>query len=204
MICDNQIVLASGAIIHANETSHPTLFKSLKGGSGNFGIVTRFDIETFPSTDLWGGIVVYEHASTVDSQVDALVQFTANVHRDPNASLIPLYTYKSEVGVPLIVNSFVYAKPVAYPDAFGAFYALPNVSDSMRFTGLEGLVGELEPEAGLQYVSCLNHPPYILFKNGFEGTLDEYTNCSTVTTSSPSPSPTTRQSSRKQSQSTTA
>ncbi|KAL2794207.1 hypothetical protein BJX66DRAFT_351282 [Aspergillus keveii] len=144
-----EVVLASGTIINANETSHPTLFKALKGGSGNFGIVTRFDIETFPSTNLWGGIVVYNHASTVDSQIDALVQFTANVHKDPNASLIPLYTYKSEVGVPLIVNSLVYAEPVAYPDAFGDFYALPNVSDSMRFTGVEELVGELEPEAGL-------------------------------------------------------
>jgi hypothetical protein len=84
------------------------------------------------------------------------------VHKDPNASLIPLYTYKSEVGVPLIVNSFVYAEPVVYPDAFGDFYALPNVSDSMRFTGVEGLVGELEPEAGLQYVSYLTYLRYIL------------------------------------------
>ncbi|KAL3459884.1 hypothetical protein BJX64DRAFT_193950 [Aspergillus heterothallicus] len=157
-----EIVLASGEILHANETNHATLFKSLKGGSSNFGIVTRIDIETFPSKQIWGGVVVYDHASTVDAQVDALVDFTANVHKDPNASLIPLYTYNSQVGVPVIANSFVYAEPVEYPDAFRRFYAMPNVSDSMRFTGVEGLVGELEPEAGLHNnfftLTFANHP----------------------------------------------
>ncbi|KAL2836147.1 hypothetical protein BJY01DRAFT_222353 [Aspergillus pseudoustus] len=144
-----EIVLASGEILHANETSHAALFKSLKGGSSNFGIVTRIDIETFPSTKVWGGVVAYDHASTVDAQVDALVDFTANVHRDPHASLIPLYTYNSQLGVPIIANSFVYTEPVQYPGAFQKFYGMPNISDSMRLTGVEGLVGELEPEAGL-------------------------------------------------------
>ncbi|KAL2817864.1 hypothetical protein BJX63DRAFT_96152 [Aspergillus granulosus] len=162
-----EIVLASGEILHANETSHAALFKSLKGGSSNFGIVTRIDLETFPSTQLWGGVAVYDYASTVDAQVDALVEFTANVHKDPNASLIPLYTYNSQLGVPVITNSFVYAQPVEFPDAFKAFYSMPNISDSMRLTGVEGLVGELEPEAGLHnnfFTLTFANDPVILKK----------------------------------------
>ena len=43
----SQVVLASGQIVNANSTSHPQLFAALKGGSSNFGIVTRFDMKVF-------------------------------------------------------------------------------------------------------------------------------------------------------------
>jgi hypothetical protein len=111
-------------------------------------------METFPQprNSIWGGIVTYEHDETnVNAQINALVDFTANVKNDPYASLIPLYTYISTMDRPVIVNSLVYTKPFAdpYPDAFKPFYLLPNISDTTRQTDLEGLVGELEPESGL-------------------------------------------------------
>lgn len=80
------------------------------------------------------------------------MRFTNNIRNDPSASLIPIYNYNSQLGVPVIANSLVYTKPEAYPDAFRDFYNMRNISDSMRFTDLEDLTGELEPEAGLQYV----------------------------------------------------
>ncbi|KAL4868119.1 hypothetical protein BDV12DRAFT_186112 [Aspergillus spectabilis] len=144
-----EIVLPTGTITRANKTYNADLFKALKGGSGNFGIVTRFDLEALPQESLWGGIVTYDHVSTVDAQVEALVNFTNLVHLDPSVSLIPLYTYNSQLGFPIIANSLVYTKPIPYPEAFKAFYNLPNISDSTRFTSLEGLVGELEPGGGL-------------------------------------------------------
>ncbi|KAL4774844.1 hypothetical protein BDW60DRAFT_214780 [Aspergillus nidulans var. acristatus] len=156
--CDSvvnfEIVLPNGTLTAANSTHNPRLFRALKGGSGNFGIVTRFDMETFPQprNSIWGGIVTYEHDETnVNAQINALVDFTANVKNDPYASLIPLYTYISTMDRPVIVNSLVYTKPFAdpYPDAFKPFYLLPNISDTTRQTDLEGLVGELEPESGL-------------------------------------------------------
>lgn len=98
--------------------------------------------------------MAYDHASTVSAQIDALVHFTDNIRNDPFASLIPIYNYNSQLGVPVIANSLVYTKPVPYPDAFTDFYNMPNISDSMRFTDLEDLTGELEPGPGLQY-ACL-------------------------------------------------
>lgn len=49
--CDNvinfEVVLASGDIVNANAHENPDLWFALKGGSNNFGVVTRFDLRTF-------------------------------------------------------------------------------------------------------------------------------------------------------------
>lgn len=54
-----EVVLASGAVVTASATSNPDLWRSLKGGGSNFGIVTRFVIRTFPCRDIWAGWAFY-------------------------------------------------------------------------------------------------------------------------------------------------
>ena len=50
--CDNvykyEVVLADGSVVEASADENADLHKALRGGGGpNFGIVTRFDFETF-------------------------------------------------------------------------------------------------------------------------------------------------------------
>ena len=54
-----EVVLAPGKLVNANATSHPDLFKALKGGTNNFGLVTRIDFNTVPISKILGGSVVY-------------------------------------------------------------------------------------------------------------------------------------------------
>lgn len=52
-------MLADGQIVEANAESNPDLWYALKGGSNNFGIVTRIDLKTFPQGKFWGGMIGY-------------------------------------------------------------------------------------------------------------------------------------------------
>jgi hypothetical protein len=50
LTCDQflslELVTAAGEVLEVNETSHPDLFWGLKGGGGNFGVVTRFTVKS--------------------------------------------------------------------------------------------------------------------------------------------------------------
>ena len=43
-----EIVLADGSVVYADAENHPDLFWALRGGGGQFGVVTRFDFRLHP------------------------------------------------------------------------------------------------------------------------------------------------------------
>ncbi|KAL8720000.1 MAG: hypothetical protein Q9225_003071 [Loekoesia sp. 1 TL-2023] len=77
-VCNNsisyEIVLANGTLATASETVNPGLWRALKGGSNNFGIVTRFVARSFPSTNIWSGFL-YMRASKASQVIVAFHKF---------------------------------------------------------------------------------------------------------------------------------
>lgn len=144
--CDNvvnfQVVLASGRIVNANKSTNADLFTALKGGNSNFGIVTRYDMETFENEDLWGGIVSWP-ASTVNQHFQSFVNFGLNPKRDHNAALIVFQGYSTANPTNVVRAAFDYTKPVARPDAYKEFFAVNNtISDSTKIQPMSAVAAE--------------------------------------------------------------
>jgi hypothetical protein len=86
-VCDSvqkfEVVIASGAIINANAHENHVLFQALKGGSNNFGIVTRFDIKAFSQKNFYGGQIITPEVPGVPSTVPGKVKgFASLANRD--------------------------------------------------------------------------------------------------------------------------
>ncbi|KAK7040090.1 hypothetical protein VNI00_009895 [Paramarasmius palmivorus] len=58
-VINYEVVLSNGTIVNANEDAHPDLYWALKTGSTNYGIVTRFDMPTFPLSKIWASQNTY-------------------------------------------------------------------------------------------------------------------------------------------------
>lgn len=70
LACDNvlaaEMVLADGRVVSANTIENPDLFWAIRGGSGNFGIVTRFRYRLYPIDRMLSGTLAYPVAHCRD------------------------------------------------------------------------------------------------------------------------------------------
>lgn len=105
-------MLPSGKIVRVTEEDdgeHADLFRALRGGCSNFGIVTRFVFRTFPQGRLWGGTLIHP-LETKDQQLRAFYEFANSAAEDSDVSLMHSYGMSAERGSGC-VNSVVYLKP---------------------------------------------------------------------------------------------
>lgn len=134
-----EVVLADGSIVNANADENSDLYRSLKGGSGNFGFVTRLDQRVVEQTKMWGGISTYSYDDR-DDLFNAYLDFVENMSED-TASQNIVSTQYSAAGYALItVLSNVDA--VENATAFDDYLAIPTETSTLRI----GEIADLVPE----------------------------------------------------------
>ncbi|KAL1792959.1 hypothetical protein ACET3X_009466 [Alternaria dauci] len=147
MACDNvvnfEVVLANGSAVDANATHHKDLFRVLKGGTNNFGLVTSFTLRTYPIYNVWGGVKMYSHEQ-IPALYKALAAYQTQPNKDPYANLM-LQPFATNESLGAMLN-MVYLKPEESPAAFNAFYDIPTVSDATKLQTLNEMIsGQVVP-----------------------------------------------------------
>ncbi|KAH9946908.1 FAD dependent oxidoreductase [Amylocystis lapponica] len=131
-----ELVLPNGTVSTITESSNPDLWFGLRGGFNNFGIVTKFTLQTFPQTQVWGGVinVIAEYANQVNA---ATANFAANT-TDPKAAMIMSYDYT--IGSLLMSVILFYDAPTPPPGIFDDFLAIPYLTKDISTRSFLSLV----------------------------------------------------------------
>lgn len=134
-ILNYEVVLGSGEIVQANERHHRDLFKALKGGNTNLGIMTRADIAAFDFDGLWTAAnYVGLNGPTVNRTVmlDKITHAMVNLVKgnneelDTEVQLLVLYAAGTGILGQVAAAGLTNAANVASPPAAKEFLDLPN------------------------------------------------------------------------------
>ena len=107
-----EIVTANGDVVMASASEHPDLFWAVRGGGGNFGIVTRFRYRLSPVGEVLGGALFLPPTRDV---LRSLVPIAASAPEELTtiSMLMPIpplpFVPEEHHGRPALVVSFVYA-----------------------------------------------------------------------------------------------
>ncbi|KAI0836301.1 FAD-binding domain-containing protein [Hypoxylon sp. FL0890] len=143
LTCDNiieyEIVLGSGEILTVDSNTNADLFWALRGGGGNFGIVTQFVAHAFDQGPMWGGTIAWEMHSSKAPLVDAIVSYAEKGSKeDPKGALIQSFAYaqKHQMWVSVAMAHHSDPQPPGrHPEVFDDILSMENAfHDSTRST----------------------------------------------------------------------
>jgi FAD/FMN-containing dehydrogenase len=163
--CDNliaaEVVTADGRIVRASEDEHADLFWGLRGGGGNFGVVTSFEFRLHPLEQVLGGMVIWPaerakdllefYRGWVRGYPDAVTTLVV-ITTAPPAPFIPEALH----GAPIVAVAVCYAgADEAGADALAPLrgYGPPAVDlvQPMPYTALQTLFDESVPPGLASY-----------------------------------------------------
>ncbi|KAI6093239.1 FAD-binding domain-containing protein [Hypoxylon rubiginosum] len=124
-VVNYEVVLADGSIVEANDTKNPDLFRVLKGGHNNFGIVTRFDMRTFEAKNIWDGNIVHSKAVT-NEVIEAYVDFQTNLENNPDSHVLAMWVYVPQAPEHFINMVLTNLDGVENAKSFQKFLAVPG------------------------------------------------------------------------------
>jgi FAD/FMN-containing dehydrogenase len=161
------IVTADGRYLTASETENPDLFWGIRGGGGNFGVVTSFEYQLYPvGPEVMFCFVVYpgdrakevlwfceEYVAQASDEVSPLgvlgrvphdELFPEEWHGKPYAAILAMYSGSVEEGERVLQPLRDLGDPIA------------DLSEPMPYTEAQKLLDEDYPEGGRYYWKSVN------------------------------------------------
>ncbi|KAI0849477.1 FAD-binding domain-containing protein [Daldinia vernicosa] len=163
-----EVVLSDFRVVTASRTENSDLFRALKGGGNNFGIVTKFELYTKMPRNIWYRNAIYA-ASDARAVLKALAEVQKNMEGDSKAGIQMTCSPDS------FTVAFVYGEPTNDPAVFAPFSKLvptsertpPTNGTTLEFIGLQS---PPQPEASRDTVGVTTTPDanmYLDFYNQY-------------------------------------
>jgi FAD/FMN-containing dehydrogenase len=104
-----EVVGADGEVLHAGPDENAELFWALRGGGGNFGVVTAFEFRAHPTTDVFFGTITFpaeelpsvlrgwaDHLRSAPDELTSTVAFANPFLGGPNAPVQVLVAFDGD------------------------------------------------------------------------------------------------------------
>lgn len=146
LACDNllsaEVVTAGGDLLRAGADENPDLFWGLRGGGGNFGIVTSFEFQLHPVESVLGGMVLYpfeiarellpfylEYASACPDELSSALALLSGPDGSPLVAIVVCYSGDIGEGEGAVEPIRSFATPVADSIQPMPYVALQSILD---------------------------------------------------------------------------
>ncbi|KAK4133846.1 FAD-binding domain-containing protein [Trichocladium antarcticum] len=112
-ILDYEVVLADGSVVNANAGSNSDLFRALKGGNNNFGVVTHVTLATVQTEGaIYGGVVYYPESSLPHVTDQIYDHHTRQAIVDTSTHVLPQYGYNGTTNETISFCPIIYNRAV--------------------------------------------------------------------------------------------
>jgi len=147
-----QVVTADGKVLTASASQNDDLFWALRGGGGNFGVVTSFEFQAHPVTTILGGLLLYPRDKAIDvirnfrdyivSAPDELTAYVALLHGPDGSPLVGV--------IPCYCGNLAHGERVVQPlRKFGS--PILDGIQAMPFPAMQSLLAPSFPDGNHNY-----------------------------------------------------
>ena len=142
------VITADGRLLTASEHENPELFWGLRGGGGNFGIVTEVELRLHPVREIVGGLLVWPG----DKMAEVFASYREYAKTEPNSvtstvislTAPPMPALPQEMhGLPAVAIGVCYSGPPEGADAalgpLRSFGPAADLVAPMSYLALQGM-----------------------------------------------------------------
>lgn len=150
-VLNYEVVLADGTVVEANANENADLYKALKGGGSNLGIVTRFDMRTFTVNPegAYGGLV-FASWDDLDVVINQFVGYASASSGSPDHEFL---VYRNDAGSLALMAMVVSTDGNEASSNFAPFDDITLTRDLRAKQPLSDIAATIADTGGSHYIA---------------------------------------------------